>query len=43
MIRAALLRHGWNKSRTAAELGLSRLGLRKKLERYGLDAEQPAR
>ncbi|MDJ0520436.1 MAG: sigma 54-interacting transcriptional regulator [Planctomycetota bacterium] len=41
VIRAALLRHGWNKSRTAAELGLSRLGLRKKLERYGLDSEQP--
>jgi len=43
VIRASLLRHGWNKSRAAAELGLSRLGLRKKLERYGLDAEQPAR
>ncbi len=42
MIRAALLRHGWNKSRAAVELGLSRLGLRKKLERYGMDAEQPA-
>ncbi len=41
VIRAALLRHGWNKSRTAIELGLSRLGLRKKLERYGLDSEQP--
>jgi len=41
VLRAALLRHGWNKSRAAAELGLSRLGLRKKLERYGLDAEQP--
>ena len=41
VIRAALLRHGWNKSRTALELGLSRLGLRKKLERYGLDSEQP--
>ncbi|MDF1700491.1 MAG: sigma 54-interacting transcriptional regulator [Planctomycetota bacterium] len=41
VIRSALLRHGWNKSRTAAELGLSRLGLRKKLERYGLDSEQP--
>ena len=25
----------------AEELGLSRLGLRKKLERYGLDEEQP--
>jgi transcriptional regulator with GAF, ATPase, and Fis domain len=42
LLRAALLRHGWNKSRAAQELGLSRLGLRKKMERYGLDAEQPA-
>ncbi len=41
-LRAALLRHGWNKSRAAELLGLSRLGLRKKLERYGMDAEQPA-
>jgi transcriptional regulator with GAF, ATPase, and Fis domain len=41
-LRESLQRHGWNKSRTAQELGLSRLGLRKKLERYGLDAEQPA-
>ncbi len=41
VLRGALLRHDWNKSRAAAELGLSRLGLRKKLERYGLDAEQP--
>jgi transcriptional regulator with GAF, ATPase, and Fis domain len=43
VLRSALQRHGWNKSRAANELGLSRLGLRKKLERYGLDAEQPAR
>jgi transcriptional regulator with PAS, ATPase and Fis domain len=43
VIRACLLRHGWNKSRAALELQVSRLGLRKKLERYGLDAEQPAR
>ena len=43
VLRAALLRHGWNKSRAAEELGLSRLGLRKKLERYGLDAEQPTK
>ncbi len=42
VLRAALQRHDWNKTRAAAELGLSRLGLRKKLERYGLDAEQPA-
>jgi transcriptional regulator with GAF, ATPase, and Fis domain len=41
LLRSALLRHGWNKSRAAEELGLSRLGLRKKLERYGMDAEQP--
>jgi two-component system response regulator HupR/HoxA len=41
VIRASLLRHGWNKSRAAQELHLSRLGLRKKLERYGMDAEQP--
>ena len=42
LLRSALLRHGWNKSRAAQELGLSRLGLRKKLERYGMDSEQPA-
>ena len=41
VLRASLGRHGWNKSRAAEELGLSRLGLRKKLERYGLDEEQP--
>ena len=41
VVRSTLMRHGWNKSRAAAELGLSRLGLRKKLERYGLDSEQP--
>jgi len=41
LLRAALARHGWNKSRAATELGLSRLGLRKKLERYGMDTEQP--
>ena len=43
VLRATLLRHGWNKSRAAEELGLSRLGLRKKLERYGMDAEQPSK
>ena len=41
VLRSSLQRHGWNKSRSAEELGLSRLGLRKKLERYGLDEEQP--
>jgi two-component system, NtrC family, response regulator HupR/HoxA len=33
----SLVRHRWNKSRAAKELGLSRVGLRAKLERYDLD------
>ena len=37
VIRETLLRHGWNISRTAEELGLSRVGLRAKLQRYGLE------
>jgi two-component system response regulator HupR/HoxA len=36
ILRAALVRHDGNKSRTAAELGLTRVGLRMKLERLGL-------
>ena len=36
ILREALIRHRWNKSRAARELGLSRVGLRSKLERYGL-------
>ena len=36
MVRAALERHRGNISRTAEELGLSRLGLRKKMARLGL-------
>jgi DNA-binding NtrC family response regulator len=43
MLKSALVRHGGNKSRVAAELGLSRLGLRKKLKRYGIDAFPSAR
>nr|WP_242402559.1 helix-turn-helix domain-containing protein [Komagataeibacter kakiaceti] len=37
-----IVRCGWNKSRTARELGLSRVGLRAKLDRYGIvpDAEK---
>ena len=31
-----LMRYRWNKSKAAKELGLSRVGLRAKLERYGL-------
>ncbi len=37
VVKEALIRHRWNKSRAAAELGLSRVGLRNKLERYGLE------
>jgi two-component system response regulator HupR/HoxA len=37
IIREVLIRHRWNKSRAAKELGLSRVGLRNKLERYGLE------
>ena len=37
ILREALIRHRWNKSRTAQELGLSRVGLRGKLERYALE------
>ncbi len=36
ILRETLIRHNWNKSRSAEELGLSRVGLRSKLERYGL-------
>lgn len=41
ILRETLTRHRWNKSRAAAELGLSRVGLRAKLERYGI--VQPGR
>ena len=37
IVREVLIRHRWNKSRAAKELGLSRVGLRSKLERYGLE------
>jgi len=36
ILRETLIRHRWNKSRAAKELGLSRVGLRAKLERYAL-------
>ncbi|MBK5934750.1 two-component system response regulator HupR/HoxA [Rhodovulum imhoffii] len=38
ILRETLTRHRWNKSRAAAELGLSRVGLRAKLDRYGIAA-----
>lgn len=36
ILRETLTRHRWNKSRAAAELGVSRVGLRAKLDRYGV-------
>ncbi len=38
ILRETLTRHRWNKSRAAAELSLSRVGLRAKLDRYGVTA-----
>ena len=37
IVKETLIRHRWNKTRAAQELGLSRVGLRSKLERYGLE------
>ncbi|MDE2583775.1 MAG: sigma-54-dependent Fis family transcriptional regulator [Betaproteobacteria bacterium] len=37
VVKEALIRHRWNKSKAAADLGLSRVGLRNKLLRYGLE------
>nr|HML30487.1 helix-turn-helix domain-containing protein [Hyphomicrobium sp.] len=37
IIRETLIRYKGNKSRTAEELGLSRVGLRAKLLRYDID------
>ena len=37
LIEQALTESNWNKSRAARALGLSRLGLQKKIDRYGID------
>ena len=37
LVKETLIRHRWNKTRAAQELGLSRVGLRSKLSRYGLE------
>jgi two-component system response regulator HupR/HoxA len=37
IVKESLVRHRWNKTRAAQELGLSRVGLRNKLARYGLE------
>jgi len=39
ILRETLIRHRWNKSRAARELGLSRVGLRAKIERYQLEGD----
>ena len=36
ILKETLIRHRWNKTRAAEELGLSRVGLRNKLDRYDL-------
>lgn len=37
VLRETLLRHRWNKTRAAKELGLSRVGLRSKMQRFRLE------
>ncbi|MDQ6970960.1 MAG: sigma-54 dependent transcriptional regulator [Mariprofundus sp.] len=37
IVNESMIRNRWNKSKSAKELGLSRVGLRNKLERYGLE------
>ncbi|MEI7973912.1 MAG: sigma-54 dependent transcriptional regulator, partial [Bdellovibrio sp.] len=43
MIREGLRRTGWNKSKLAKELGISRAGLIMKVEKYNLDKRKLAR
>ena len=43
MIREGLRRTGWNKSKLAKELGISRAGLIMKVEKYGLDKRRIVR
>ncbi len=40
LLKEALLRHRWNKTHAASELGLSRAGLRQKLQRFGLEKKK---
>ncbi|MFN0218615.1 MAG: sigma-54 dependent transcriptional regulator [Hyphomicrobium sp.] len=37
MVKSALVRHRWNQSEAARELGLSRVGLANKIKRYGIE------
>jgi two-component system, NtrC family, response regulator HupR/HoxA len=43
LIKEGLRRTGWNKSRLAKELGISRAGLIMKVEKYGLDKRRLAK
>lgn len=43
MIKEGLRRTGWNKSKLAKELGISRAGLIMKVEKYGLDKRRLAK
>jgi two-component system response regulator HupR/HoxA len=43
LVSQCLLRHKWNHSRAARELGLSRVGLANKVKRYKLDQDDPHR
>jgi len=44
LLKEAMIRHRWNKTRVADELGLSRVGLRAKLARHGLERKaEPAK
>jgi two-component system response regulator HupR/HoxA len=42
ILRETMLRHRWNKTHAAKELGLSRVGLRQKLARFGLEGQDDA-
>jgi DNA-binding NtrC family response regulator len=42
LLERALERHDWNQTQTAADLGLTRQGLVKKLKRHGLSRPDPA-
>jgi two-component system response regulator HupR/HoxA len=41
VLRETMLRHRWNKTHAAQELGLSRVGLRAKLQRFQLEGKSP--
>jgi DNA-binding NtrC family response regulator len=42
LLREALERNAWNQTRAAAQLGITRRQLKLKMDRYGMDASDPA-